>query len=188
MTRLRLATEADALAIHTIYAPLVEETVISFEHAPPSEEEIARRIRTTLATHPWLVAEIDGAVAGYAYAGPHRGRTAYQWATEVSVYVHAGYRRRGVGHALYAGLFDALRLLGFVNAYAGIALPNPASVALHEGLGFEPVGVYRRVGFKHGTWHDVGWWQLRLREDAAPQPPHALPSVAGTEEWKRIVS
>ncbi len=184
----RLATEADAPAIRAIYAPLVEETVISFEHAPPSEDEMAKRIRTTLATHPWLVIEIDGEVAGYAYAGSHRSRTAYQWVAEVSVYVHPEYRRRRVAQALCTALFDGLRFLGYVNAYAGIALPNEASVTLHEALGFEPVGIYRRVGFKHEAWHDVGWWQLRLQEDDAPEPPRPLAAVVETEEWDAVLA
>lgn len=190
--RLRLAREADAFAIRAIYAPIVAETTTSFEYEPPTEAEVARRIRTTLATHPWLVAEIDTstssgsapAVMGYAYAGPHRSRTAYQWSAEVSVYVHADARRRGVARALYVALFDVLRLQGYVNAYAGITQPNAPSVAFHEALGFEPVGVYRGVGFKHGAWHDVAWSQLRLREDAAPAPPRPLPDVVGTEAWR----
>ena len=185
---IRLANESDASAIRAIYAPLVEETTISFEHAPPSEEEIAQRVRTTLATHPWLVAEIDGDIAGYAYAGTHRSRTAYQWATEVSVYVNTHYRRRGVAKKLYTALLEALRFLGYVNAYAGIAQPNEASVALHEAFGFEPVGVYRRVGFKHDEWHDVGWWQLRLREDDAPEPPRRLAEVVESEEWEAVLA
>lgn len=175
---LRLATEADAAAVRAIYAPLVETTAISFEAVPPSVEEIARRVRTTLATHPWLVAEADGALAGYAYAGPHRSRSAYQWSAEVSVYVGAASRRQGVAHRLYRALFEVLRLQGFANAYAGITLPNAPSEAFHAACGFEPVGVYRRVGFKHGAWHDVAWSQLRLREDDDPAPPRPLAAVA----------
>jgi len=181
--RLRLAREADAPAVRAIYAPIVTETTTSFEAEPPSVEEVARRIRTTLATHPWLVAEIGGAVVGYAYAGPHRSRTAYQWSTEVSVYVHADARRRGVARALYLALFEVLRLQGYVNAYAGITQPNAPSMSFHEAIGFEPVGVYRRVGFKHGAWHDVAWSQLRLREDDAPAPPRMLPDIVGSEGW-----
>lgn len=185
--RLRLATPSDAPAIQSIYAPIVETTTISFEVEPPTEEEMARRIRTTLATHPWLVAEIEGSVAGYAYAGLHRSRTAYQWSTEVSVYVHAAFRRRGVARALYSTLLDVLRLMGYVSVYAGITLPNAASVRAHEAVGFEPVGVYGRAGFKAGAWHDVGWWQLHLRGDGPPTaPPVLLPAFAETEAWKQL--
>jgi phosphinothricin acetyltransferase len=133
------------------------------------------------------VAEIDGAVAGYAYAGPHRSRAAYQWSTEVSVYVHPTFRRRGVARALYGKLFDVLSQLGYVSVYAGITLPNPASVGIHEAVGFEPVGVYRRAGFKHGAWHDVGWWQLHLRGDEVPTaPPVLLSEFVKTEDWQRL--
>ena len=185
--RVRLATAFDAAAIRAIYAPLVETTTISFEHTPPSEEEMAGRIRATLDRYPWLVAEDKGCVIGYAYAGPHRSRAAYQWSCEVSVYIHADARRQGIAKTLYTMLFDALRFLGCVNAYAGITQPNAPSVAFHEALGFEPVGVYRRVGFKHDAWHDVSWWQRPLREDAAPAPPRRLAEVVATEEWEAVL-
>ena len=174
----RLATPADASGVLAIYAPFVRETWVSFEAEVPSEAEIARRIAAAPPTYPWLVAEADGAVAGYAYASAHRGRTAYQWSTEVSVYVAEGARRRGVARQLYGALFDVLRLQGFVNAYAGIALPNAASMAFHERCGFEPVGVYRGVGYKLGAWRDVGWWALRLGDGTAPDPPRPLSAVA----------
>jgi phosphinothricin acetyltransferase len=123
-------------------------------------------------------------VLGYAYAGAHGSRAAYQWSVDVSVYVREGARRTGVGRALYASLFAVLDLQGFYNAYAGATLPNPASVGLHESVGFRLVGVYRGVGYKLGAWHDVGWWHLPLRERVAdPDPPADLPSVVGSEEW-----
>lgn len=172
--RLRLAAPADAAAVAAIYRPFVEESVVSFETTAPGAEEMGRRIEATLAMHPWLVEEVDGGVAGYAYAGPYRKRDAYQWSVETSVYVAADHRRRGVGRRLYAALFDVLRAQGLVNAFAGIALPNPASVAFHESMGFAPVGTYRHVGHKFGAWHDVGWWALELaapgRNPAPPRP------------------
>ncbi len=181
---IRLATEGDAEQIAAIYAPNVTDTIISFELEPPTAEEMRRRIEITLQRYPWLVCERHGRVMGYAYAGAHGSRWAYQWSVDVSVYVHEEARGKGVGRALYASLFAALELQGFYNAYAGATLPNPASVRLHEAVGFRPVGVYREVGYKLGAWHDVVWWHLPLRERVAdPDPPAGLPSVLGSEEW-----
>src|SRR5205085_974289 len=127
---------------------------------PPSLDVMQARITQTVPHLPWLVCEKDDLIRGYAYASPHRARAAYQWSVDVTVYVREGQRRRGVGQALYASLFRLLVLQGYYNAYAGITLPNPASVGLHESLGFFPIGIYREVGFKLEQWHDVGWWQL----------------------------
>jgi L-amino acid N-acyltransferase YncA len=182
---IRLATEHDAEQIAALYAPNVTDTVISFEFEPPSADEMRRRIEVTLQRYPWLVCERhDGWVLGYAYAGAHGSRAAYQWSVDVSVYVHEDARRMGVGRALYTSLVAALDLQGFYNAYAGATLPNPASVGLHESVGFRRVGVYRGVGYKLGAWHDVVWWHLPLRERVAdPDPPADLPSVLESEEW-----
>jgi phosphinothricin acetyltransferase len=170
--KIRFSTADDAAEVHAIYAPFVRDTVISFELEPPSVDEMRARVAATLATHPWLVLERDGGVAGYAYASPHRERLAYQWAADVSCYVHPDFQRRGIGRALYLALFRVLRAQGLCNAYAGIALPNAASVGLHEHVGFVPVGVFRGVGFKLDRWHDVGWWGCRLQElPGAPAPP-----------------
>ncbi len=161
----RAADERDAQAISDIYSPIVRGSVISFETEPPTLEEIARRIRETVMERPWIVLEDEGGVKGYAYAAPHRSRLAYFWSVEVSVYVGEDARRGGVGRRLYESLFDLLRRQGYYNAYAGITLPNAASVGLHESLGFETVGVYKKVGFKMDGWHDVGWWRLELQDD-----------------------
>ena len=186
---IRLADEADAEAMLAIYAPIVLETAISFELEPPSVEEFRSRIRSTLTRTPWLVCEIDGTVAGYAYAGPLRTREAYQWSVEVTVYVHSDYRRHGVGSAVYTSLFDCLRHQGYMNAYGGIALPNPGSVGLHESMGFVHIGTYRNVGYKLGAWHDVGWWQLELMSVAEePAPPKLLPDVQDTDEFSECIS
>ena len=168
---IRLATEADAEGIVAIYAPIVRETAISFEVEAPDVNAMRRRITETLAHLPWLVCERRGEVLGYAYASMHRTRAAYQWSVDVSVYVHVRIRRSGVGKALYTSLLRFLDLQGFYNVYAGITLPNPASVRLHESLEFQPVGVYRAVGYKLGAWHDVGWWHLALRPHAVPPGP-----------------
>ncbi|MCA8941659.1 MAG: N-acetyltransferase [Planctomycetes bacterium] len=165
---IRLATPADAEDIVAIYGPVVRDTPISFEFEPPTVEQIQQRITESGERYPWIVDEVDGDLRGYAHASPHRHRAAYQWCAEVSVYVSSSYQRQGVARKLYRDLCGRLRDQGFVNVYAGIALPNPASVAMHAALGFESVGVYRRVGFKLGKWHDVGWWGLRLRETDDP--------------------
>jgi phosphinothricin acetyltransferase len=126
------------------------------------------RMRAHEGTHPWLVEEAGGELVAYAYACPHRARTAYRWSVEVSVYVAAGRHRQGHGRRLYEALIEDLRERGYHVACAGITLPNEASVALHEGLGFEPVGIYRRIGWKLGAWRDVGWWELQLAPPDAP--------------------
>jgi L-amino acid N-acyltransferase YncA len=185
---IRLATEADADAVAAIYAPYVRATAISFETEPPGADEMRGRIRAALAWAPWLVCERDGRVVGYAYAGRFHARAAYQWTVEVTVYVDSASHRAGVGRALYGVLLDALRLQGFHVAVGIIALPNPPSVGLHERLGFVNVGVAAAVGFKHGRWHDVGWWRLELQHlDDPPAPPRLLAAVVGTAEWNRLL-
>jgi phosphinothricin acetyltransferase len=129
------------------------------------------RIAETLCEYPWLVCAEEGEILGYAYASRHRQRPAYQWSVDASVYVDPFAHRKGVGRSLYTALFEILRLQGFVSVYAGIALPNAASVGLHESMGFELIGIYRSVGYKLGKWHDVGWWQLALQE-AMENPPN----------------
>ena len=172
----------DAPACAVIYGPSVSDGVASLEDQAPGPEEMAQRIQATTHEWPWLVAEIDDAVAGYAYATRHRVRAAYRWSTDVSVYIDAAHHRRGIGRALYEALFGLLVEQGFYEACAGITLPNDASVGLHESLGFVAVGVYRGVGFKHGRWRDVGWWQKTLRERVPGQPPaepRTPPAISG---------
>lgn len=159
---IRSAATADAAAMQAIYAPIVETTAISFEEVPPTVEEMAERVETTLRSYPYLVAENGGRVVGFAYASQHRARAAYRRSVDVTVYVAEHARGAGVGRALYGDLLPMLAKSGFHAAFGGIALPNPGSVALHEAMGFEHVGVYREVGFKLGRWHDVGWWQRLL--------------------------
>ena len=174
--RIRLAdADRDAAAIAAIYRPAIESTIASFEAVPPDAAEIARRVRNTLARTPWLVAEEARAgVVGYCYAGPHRERAGYRWSVDVSAYVHPDHHGRGIGRRLYDELIATLRRQGFVNVYAGIALPNPASVALHESIGMRVVGVYERVGHKFGAWHDVAWLGMRIADPAEP-PAEPIP-------------
>jgi L-amino acid N-acyltransferase YncA len=169
----------DAAGCAAIYAPFVSDGVASFERDPPSAEEMERRIEATTRTHPWLVLERDGALAGFAYASKHRSRAAYRWAADVTVYVDPAHWRAGCGRLLYEALLERLRRQRFRIACAGITLPNPASVGLHEALGFELVGVYRNIGWKREEWLDVGWWQLDLGAPAGNPPPEPLAPGGG---------
>jgi len=171
LSLIRLATEYDAEQIQAIYSPIVSQTATSFEATPPTVDEMRQRVVKTLVDLPWLVCESQGNILGYVYAGKHRARAAYQWSVEASAYVHPQAHRMGVGRALYSSLFEILTLQGFYNVYAGITLPNPASVGLHEAMGFKPIGVYKEVGYKMNVWHDVGWWYLSLRPKAVPPQP-----------------
>jgi L-amino acid N-acyltransferase YncA len=166
----RDASKLDAAACAAIYAPYVTDTAITFETDPPSPEEMAGRIVAASRRHAWLVLEHEQRVVGYAYGGPLNPRAAYRWACEVSVYLELGRRRTGGGRALYEALLTRLAERGFRVAVAGMTLPNDASVGLHRAMGFEGVGTYRRIGFKHGSWHDVAWTQRILADDAGPPP------------------
>jgi phosphinothricin acetyltransferase len=159
---IRPATASDAAACAAIYAPFVRDTWVSFETEAPDEAEVARRITANSASHGWLVAEIGGVIAGYAFGSAHRTRAAYASSCDVAIYVDPAFGRRGIGRSLYADLLPNLAARGFHAAYAGIAQPNDGSIALHRAMGFEPVGIYREVGWKLGAWRDVGWWQRLL--------------------------
>jgi phosphinothricin acetyltransferase len=165
----RSASTADAEACAAIYAPYVTETAITFETDPPSTAEMAKRISAASHSHAWVVIEDDGRVVGYAYGAPFNPRAAYRWSCEVSVYVELHRRRTGAGRMLYEALFDRLTKRGFRMTVAGMTLPNDASVGLHRAMGFEPVGVYKRIGYKHAAWHDVAWTQRPLARE--PDPP-----------------
>ncbi|MBB4685817.1 GNAT family N-acetyltransferase [Amycolatopsis jiangsuensis] len=171
---IRPAEERDAAACAAIYAPYVRDTTITFEAEPPTPAEMAARIAKASRTHAWLVLEVDEQVAGYAYGVPFKERAAYRWSCEVSVYLELGRRRTGGGRALYEALFARLAERGFRTAVAGMTLPNEPSIGLHRALGFEPVGTYRRIGWKHGAWRDVAWAQRELAPATteAPAEPH----------------
>jgi L-amino acid N-acyltransferase YncA len=161
---IRTATTADAAACVAIYGPLVESTAVSFETVVPTAEEFAARIQNSLSRWTWLIAEKDGRCIGYAYGHSHRERAAYQWSVEVTIYVDSRHRAQGVGRSLYGRLFTDLASLGYCNAYAGVTQPNEASMSLHRGVGFEYIGTFRSVGRKSDRWHDVAWFQRKLRE------------------------
>ena len=186
--RIRLAAREDAADILEIYAPIVRDTHISFETSVPSEAEIADRISRTLRQYPWLVCEIDGKLAGYAYASPFRSRAAYQWTAETTVYVHPDYQGRGVARALYRSLIAILRDQGYRNAIGVIALPNAASVRAHEAIGFRKIGVIGSAGYKDGDWHDTGWWQLELQPlGPAPQPPRSIQHLTSASGFDQLL-
>ncbi len=171
----RAATRADAVAIREIYAPVVTGSATSFEVSPPDADEIVRRMLGTPRL-PWLVATRGEPVVGYAYASVHRARHAYRWSVECSVFLREAERGRGTGRRLYQRLFAELEDLGYVSVFAGVVLPNPASVGLHERLGFKQVGRFPAAGYKGGSWIDVGWWQLALKPK--PENPSAPRSMA----------
>jgi phosphinothricin acetyltransferase len=177
----RAAVPADAPAVAAIYAPVVAETAISFEEQPPTPDEIGRRMLARPRL-PWLVADDGGRVAGYAYASAHRARPAYRWSADCSVYLDPAYRGQGLGRRLYQQLITEVRDLGYRTLFAGIALPNPASVGLHEALGFTPAGVFRDVGYKLGAWRDVGWWQRSL--DGPVPGPGSGADPAEPRAWR----
>ncbi len=162
--RVRPAVKADAATLLDIYRPFVEASAVSFETVVPTVDEFSARIRKTLAGWHWLVAERDGECIGYAYGSSHRERAAYRWSVEVSAYVSPNHHRQGIGRSLYSALFSVLAEKGFCSAYAGVTLPNEASIALHRSVGFAPVGTFEAVGRKFGKWHDVAWFQRRLRD------------------------
>jgi L-amino acid N-acyltransferase YncA len=159
---IRAAIPSDAAGCAEIYRPFVTDSWVSFEIDPPGEAEMAMRIVDYGRTHGWLVSEVGGQVAGYAYGSPHRTREAYRSSCDVAVYIDPAYARQGIGKALYSALLPLLKERGYHAAYAGIALPNDGSIGLHQATGFTPVGIYKEVGWKMGCWRDVGWWQRLL--------------------------
>lgn len=161
--RIRPAHAADAGRIAAIYNHYIGESCITFETDSVSETDMATRIQETIAASlPWLVAENSGEIAGYAYASKWKGRCAYRFAVETTIYLDPNATGNGTGTRLYAKLIDAVRAASMTTAIGGIALPNDASIRLHENLGFRKVGHFERVGFKHDKWVDVGYWQLQL--------------------------
>ena len=170
----------DSTRVAEIYATAVVGSTISFEEVPPDATEMANRMRTVLARTPWLVAEEQGRVVGYAYASEHRSRASYRWSVDISVYVDPAWHGRGIGRALYDALLPILRRQRVINVYAGIGLPNVASIKLHEAIGMTLVGIYKRGGWKMGRWVDVAWYGLRLTDspdDSTPSEPIPFPEL-----------
>lgn len=163
---IRPATAADAPALAAIYNPYIRDTTITFEEEPVTAEEMAARVARVTEAHPWLVWEEDGRVLGYAYSSVWRARPAYRHSTETAIYLAVDQQGKGIGTALYRALLDELRARGFHLVLGGVALPNEASVRLHEKLGFRKVGHMREAGRKFDRWIDVGFWELLLEGDA----------------------
>ena len=185
---IRLAREEDSSAMLAIYAPYITDSTTSFELEVPSEKVFWQRVQKVLQQTPWLVCEWDGQLAGYAYAGAHRSREAYSWSTELSVYVHPGFRKRNIATVLYQAVVDIVRLQGYCNILAGITLPNPVSLAFHKNFGFSSIGVYRKVGYKFGAWRDTHWLQMFIGDsNATPQPITALGSLKNHSDLQAIL-
>jgi L-amino acid N-acyltransferase YncA len=187
MNLIRLATAHDAFSILGIYAPYIVNTSYTFETEVPDLDSFKQRINLYLHNWPWLVCEIKGKIAGYAYGAKHRERIAYQWSVESSIYVDDDHQRAGVATALYTALIEILKLQGFRNVYAVINLPNEKSVAFHEKMGFEYFGTFKKVGYKLGRWKDVGWWQLHVNDYSIDPVPPIPFSKLDHEEVRKIL-
>jgi L-amino acid N-acyltransferase YncA len=186
---IRLATPADAAACAAIYRPFVDHSAISFEAVAPDADEMGRRITRVMERTPWLVAEVDREIRGYAYGMRHRERAAYDWTVETTVYIDQTIARRGVGQACMKSLLAILRLQGFHLVVAGVTLPNVSSVALHTALGFRPIGTYPAIGFKDGQWHDVGWFALELGpRSSRPSLVRPISELVGTPELQQALA
>jgi phosphinothricin acetyltransferase len=187
--KLRVATVEDAPGILEIYNPFILHTPITFEETPLTAEAMAARMADVMAVYPWLVcADENNTILGYAYATRHAVRAAYRWSVDAALYVHPRHHRKGIGRRIYGALFEILRLQGFVNAFALIALPNEGSVGMHEAAGFKPCGVLPSAGFKFGDWRDVGYWRLELNAAAGMRPePVRFAEVRGRGELAEIL-
>ncbi|MCM3923854.1 GNAT family N-acetyltransferase [Frankia sp. AiPs1] len=174
MVIIRAARPSDAAGIRAVYAPFVAGSPSTFEEELPTPADFHTRMLAT-PRRPWLVAEADGQIAGYAYASAHRTRASYRWSVDTSVYLAAAHHRRGLGRRLYDELIAQVRALGYLNVYACITLPNAASVALHTSVGFRPIGVFAHAGYKLGAWHDVGWFGLPLVDEHPAHPAEPRP-------------
>jgi L-amino acid N-acyltransferase YncA len=185
----RLITEADAVEVLEIYKPYVRDTIISFEYEVPTLDDFLRRIKVVSLEYPWLLCLQDDKIVGYAYASKHRDRTAYQWSVDSAVYLSPAVHRKGIARILYESLFSLLRLQGFFNVYAGISLPNEKSVGFHEAMGFEEIGVYKKTGYKHGSWHNTAWFQLGLTEHLEnPPKPKKISEIVESAAFGAILS
>lgn len=185
---IRLIKSADAASVLAIYEPYIKDTSITFEYDVPSLAEFLERIETISVEYPWLVYVENDVILGYAYGCKHRYRTAYQWSVESAIYVSENTHRKGIARHLYETLFAILRLQGFVNVYAGVAIPNEKSEKFHRALGFEELGIFKKIGYKLDKWHDVAWFQLALQAHIlTPPPPKNMLELEGRNALENII-
>ncbi len=185
---IRLANEKDSASLLSIYGEYIKNTAITFEIEVPSESEFGIRIKNVIDNLPWLVCEIDGEIVGYAYAAKHRERVAYQWSVDTTVYLKHHFHRRHIATALYTTLLQLLKLQGYYNAFAGVALPNTESTTFHEAFGFKSVGVFHNAGYKLNEWRDVKWFELTINEHVkSPTQPKSINEIKDTKEFKDII-
>ncbi|MBI3233042.1 MAG: N-acetyltransferase, partial [Bacteroidetes bacterium] len=172
-----------------IYKHYVDHTIISFEYEAPSFEEYVERIKTNTSNYPWLVCSCDNKIIGFAYGSTHRYRTAYQWSPESTIYIAPDFHTKGIGRILYETLFSLLKLQGYYNVFAGVALPNEKSIGFHLAIGFEEIGIFKKVGYKHGNWHDTHWFQLNLTKNILnPSTPKSLNEVAASSTFQTLLT
>jgi phosphinothricin acetyltransferase len=187
--QIRLIKETDTQAVLDIYKYYVENTIISFEYEAPAFEEYKQRIKTNVENYPWLVCLHNDKIIGYAYGSTHRYRTAYQWSPESTIYLAPDFQTRGIGRILYETLFELLKLQGYYNVFAGVALPNEKSLGFHRALGFEEIGIFKNVGYKHGNWHHTHWFQLTLQtHQVNPTNPKKLAELISSKEFFTIIN
>lgn len=186
--KIRPATKEDGAALLKIYERYIRDTAITFEYEVPTVAAFSERIENVLQQFPWLVCEIDGEVAGYAYAAKHRERAAYQWSADLSVYIDEKYHRQHIATELYTSLIALLKLQGYYSVFAGVTSPNPPSDAFHKAFGFEKVGVFQNVGYKLGAWRDVTWYKLSLADyPEEPKAPIAFSIIINSEQIDGIM-
>lgn len=184
---IRLIQPGDYAEVLNIYGVYVQNTVISFEYEIPSFPDFSKRIENITSFYPWLVAEINGQIIGYAYASKHRARKAYDWSAESSVYIREEFHHQGIAKKLYQALFQLLRLQGIMNVYAGITLPNIKSESFHAAMGFQQVGIYRKIGYKFNQWHDVLWMELALQPHIHnPSSPLSIQEIEKLPQFSSV--
>ncbi len=186
--KIRFAQKKDAGQLLEIYAPFISHSAVSFESEVPSVREFEERMKSYMQTYPWLVCEQDNEIIGYAYASRYRDRKAYQWSCECSVYVKKKFRKSGIARMLYTVLFETLKRQGFMNVYAVITFPNPASIRFHRKAGFRKFAVYKKVGYKMGKWNDVHWYGKQLLKPVVkPKMPAPFAEIKNSLAVKEIL-
>ncbi len=186
--KIRFVTLEDAEAILAIYAEYIVNTGVTFEIEVPTIGQFRERIGRITEQFPWLVCEIDGEIAGYAYGSKHGERAAYRWSADLSVYINEKYHRRGIATALYKAIMELLRLQGYFTVYAGVSTPNEKSEAFHSAFGFRNLGEFKNVGYKLGLWRGVAWYERPLTEYVAePVETTAIGVIRQTRDCAEIL-